>query len=339
MSAVRRLGSLVIGVLLLAGCSTAVAGRGTSVPRPSSSSPTGPSNAPSNAPSAPPAESKYRTPVQTRLGDPVTAELCTGVHLDRFSRWGTSGLHWYQLAGGCFLDIVNSATSYFQVQVRVVTDAPDLIGTTASASTVLKSGATEYRWPEIAGDCERAIGLPDVAIVITTQQLQGHSPAASVCAAATEMVKEMAVADIRRLPMRLLATPSITRFDLCNLIDLGGVERLPHFSGSYPLPYYGGAECVLTHEGINLVYRYAFVDVSQPLPNLRSVHGHQLGVQSETAPVGCDVVSVQGLVDGGQANEILDLIAISDSTRFTPNQVCALASSAMLDVLNVAGLR
>jgi len=182
--------------------------------------------------------------------------------------------------------------------------------------------------------CERAFGLPKLAILITEEQLGGASTKSERCGVAQAALTLVAAKFRHPLPKRSLASPSVTRFDLCALLDQSGAESLPKMEGTIPTQYYAGGECSLRGTGLTITVRFAFDTEDDPLPTVHH-RDHELQVVGDTK--GCEAVSVQGQTQDGAKREILD-VTVTPAEPGLKFSLCEEAEDALVDILDLAHL-
>lgn len=333
---------IIVGVLILSGCASQVSGRGIAAPV--SVSPTTPT--PGSTTTAPKPVSVNRQKSSTRLGDVETRDLCAGIDLVGFEKVGVPGFHLYQIAGGCFIDVAKGSNVMLVdivalqevEQIGFEREPLDLIST-ADTTTQLGTGYSESKWKDDGTECRRAFGaaanatVKGVGVSITEEQLRGKSTATTRCAAADEALRQVSHLYRHVLPARAIAAPSVTQFDLCNAITIGGKANLQSYSEAHPQS--DGASCEIAGDGSEITIRPAFLSPTFPYTDHPVyVSGHHLNEEGNSH--GCEVISRQGLARPGAIREILDLIITSDTA--TEKQMCQDGGTVMVDILRATGL-
>jgi hypothetical protein len=142
---------------------------------------------------------------------------------------------------------------------------------------------------------------------------------------------------LHALPARQLASPSITRFDLCNILDVSGVEKIPDLLGTFPSPDFAGATCELETGNFYLDLEEAIVrsDILSAEPTTL-IDGHELQVDGDAHE--CDVSTIQGETADYLSHEILDL-DVQTSLGIGKTALCKDGEKAMIDVLNTTHLK
>ncbi|MBN9619666.1 MAG: hypothetical protein J0H43_08040, partial [Actinobacteria bacterium] len=210
----RRLRPLLSGLVLIAltvtACATTITGTGRALPPPAPPNPL------------------LRTDGHTALGDLVTGDLCAGIPLSAFRQWGSASRHGWQSADACYLDIALPDGGEFQLD----TWAEDLQSFyPGNSTTTAQSGNASIRaFPQADGDCERALVIGTIAFETHVEKLD-ELPSGAVQCATTDRYAHLELAALagRHLTPRSLASPSLTRYDLCALMsssDMGHVDFL-----------------------------------------------------------------------------------------------------------------
>lgn len=135
-----------------------------------------PTAASSKAPPAP----YQRQIVSSTLGDLALLDLCAGIDLRTFAKWGTASLHGWQEPGRCLVD-VDSGGTYFQIDAGFG-DSYDL--PPDGQMTQLDDGNSTYTFPARGKDCERAYSYQDLLVDIHIVDYDGMLNSATHCAVA-----------------------------------------------------------------------------------------------------------------------------------------------------------
>ena len=270
------------------------------------------------------------------FGDAVTADYCARIPVSAFRRWGAPFRHWYQSAGRCYVDVFISRRASFQLD----TSLNGYFDASGSHMRRIRGGYIEFSFPPVDGQCERGLQLPDSDVVFETHAIaDGQVADRTLCGAAEKWVSlEMKGYPTGRAPRRSLASPSLTRLDLCKLITAANVASLAGLDSLDLTNPDLGDSCVGTGSRYSIHVQIAFISGRLPPQVSRSVvAGHEL--QRYALPQhGCEILSRQGLTRDRNSYEELD-VTVTPDTSTAPRSLCPLATNATVAMLQVANLR
>jgi hypothetical protein len=341
----RRVGAAV-AVLVLAGCTSVVGGRGQPSGTPSSTgarstASASPSASVVSTPAAPPADI-LRTPVQTAIGDPVTADLCTAIGLDalRNLRAGvTPSFDDRQYPPGCSVTFNDGATHVVGLSVFASQGRPAAADHRTSR---VASGQTVYSYPFDAatGSCRRAIKAEGVLLTVDSAQVGTAVPGKSIACAGTDAMttRLVAVAAGHYLPRLQLADPSLSVLAACKVVTKAGIRTLPAFAGGAIRTQGFGASCQLRTAKLFLFIDFAIADAARPPGSTATtVEGHRMYSRGSRADF-CSYVSTQGTTSDGRYEQVVASATVP-VTASAPAELCEQTTLALARYLAAAGLR
>jgi hypothetical protein len=313
---------------------TGSAARGSAAVRPPSTSAASSASAPSPSATSDP---RLRTVDATTypLGDPVTAELCAGAPRSAFRTWGRPEAHWWQSAGRCYYDVSVDENDWFQVETSIIRD----FNHGDATERPLASGAARYDFPMQEGDCERAFEPADGnwAIDVNTD-VTGHVPDRILCAAAKRWLDWAQTAYLRGpLPRRSLARPSLTRFDLCQLVTLADIASVPGLQNINEDDYDLGGSCYGAGSRFRFDLEVVFLKNGELGPTSTVVSGRHT-ILTSGGPSDCEAFSAQGATRNRTGREHLTMEVRPLHGTDTTHALCRAATAALAKVLDTAGL-
>jgi hypothetical protein len=265
----------------------------------------------------------------------VTADLCAAVPANALSQWGTPSVHVYQSAGRCYYDVQLDGRRAVQLELTTVPAAKfDL--------TLAKPAAHDgpFRFDPVDGSCERAFRIGAEVFDIRAYINQGKVSDDVLCATAeAAMLGERTSLTSHRPPRRSVASPSLTRFDLCSLITdahLGRVPELADLDTPYRADDGGGCDADTGSLILDVVVAFT-ADNWRPRGSLVHYHGHALRRTSSPQTSSCEIMSQRGNTRDGAGREQFD-VQLSSETSIDPSHLCELAeqaTGAMLDTVNL----
>jgi hypothetical protein len=203
----------------------------------------------------------------------------------------------------------------------------------------LASGAARFDFPVHDGDCERAFEPSDGewAIDVNTD-VTGHITTATLCAAAQRWLDWAQKAYLRGpLPRRSLARPSLTRFDLCQLVTLADVATVPGLENISEDDYDLGGSCYGSGSRFTFDLEVVFLKKAELGPTTTVVSGgHTIlnsGISSD-----CEAFSAHGTTANGAGREHLVMAVRPLHGNGTTDALCRAATAALAKVLDTAGL-
>jgi hypothetical protein len=245
-------------------------------------------------------------------------------------------VHWFQSAGRCYFDVLVDGGVSFQLDTSL-NDYFDAVG---SRARHLNHGYVEYSFRPAGGLCERALQLPHSDVVFETRAIsEARVPDRTLCAAAQKWVTlERTAYPDGHAARRSLATPSLTRIDLCKLITVADVETLPGLGRlNLTNPDLGGS-CFGTGNRYAVDVQIVFLSGRTPPLGSRSlVHGHEL-VRYALPLHGCEILSRQGLTRDRRSYEDLD-VKITPEKSPARRSLCSIATRATTAMLETANLK
>jgi hypothetical protein len=333
--------AVAVGALVLvAGCTSTGGGGGGKGTRSASTSSANPSPSRSRSASLPPADI-VRTPVQTAIGDPVTADLCSAMGLDPLRGLGaglTPSFDARQYPPGCSVTLRNAAKAVLGLSVFADRRTPR---EAAGRTRRVTAGLPVYGYPydSSTGSCERDISSSGLRLVVDAFAPGPDKPDQSLsCAAADAMADRIAAVvaagGVPRLP---LAAPSLTALNGCKVVRRAGIPALPDFAGSEVIPRGFGANCELRRGALFLFLDIQIAGSARPRgSNPTTVEGHRL---YETSAQGgyCTYVSNQGSTADGR-HEQLSATSTVVGTATPPADMCGQTAQALARYLTAAGL-
>lgn len=309
-------------------------------PTPRTSAPTTPTTPTTSAPttSGPPTPDPrlLRVPQQTAIGDPVTANFCTGgagflrpLHMTVVQTVN-------QFAGGCKFQALGAPGSFDIFE----TADPPLASPLAGFTTTRVNGHKVYRakLDSSDGNCERVVAARGLVVDINLRAFSIAPNSPQLCQAADLTASRVALLLNlgHDMPAIKTASPSVTRLDMCNVAAAAGLAG-NRLVGSARLTRSGfGAECVVRGAKLTLIFDTA-TDSRAGLNDydVQQVAGHRIFDQA-VPPAECLLVSEQGLIRGnGRVEEIrLDISGTGSAAT-----VCAAGRTLFASFLDTAALK
>jgi hypothetical protein len=350
-----RLVLLAVGLIVSACTSTThgtgrLGGSGTNSPV-STSTGSGASNPPStgSVASGPPSGSGapstlppqfVRTPLETAIGDPGTADLCAAVGLTPFDGIGSgaAGYDAVQYPPGCSITVTDGTQPVLTVSVFAARHAPhDADGRTQSTA----SGLPVYSYPFDAGTggCERDVVASRVRLVADAITRGSAKPDEQLSCAATkamaDRVAEAAAAG--SVPRLSLAEPSVADLGACLVANAAGITGLSDFASAKVIRRGFGVNCELRTDTVFLFLNAALASAAPPAHGTPiTVGGHDL-FETTSGPRFCSYVSVQGTTSDGRREEVSAAATTTGSDK-PPAQLCEQTAQALARYLTTAGL-
>jgi hypothetical protein len=189
-------------------------------------------------------------------------------------------------------------------------------------------------------DCERAFE-DDSDFYDVTTSAAGGVDGSVLCAAATEVMTRLAKAIPARLvPRRSLATPSLTRLDLCPLVVAARLSTVPGLGRTTELvPADPGGGCVTGTPSVAVYVQIIFLERSQArLGTQIRVKGQTVDRSTSASYRGCEVTAEQGVTADLTTREELDVQANPVRT-VAKSRLCRVAEGAVVKLMAAAGLR
>lgn len=313
-----------------ASCATAISGVGTVAARPK------PAPSPSVDVPAVPHYPLLRTAAHSAVGDPVTVDLCGAISAQPFARWGEPGEHWWQSAGRCYYDVVVNSRIWFGMDTDIV---PAAGFDTSLAPRSEPNGP--YRFPIVDSDCERAFRIGADVFDTHTYVQGGTVPDRTMCAAAEALMAQQRKAfGHPRVARRALASPSLTRYDMCGLIDAGHVDRLAGFAPLISIKHDDlGGECTAQGSGLTISVETVFLADDVPLTGKYvMVGGRRLNEDVNAGANSCELIAPQGEASDGASHEALN-VEVAPNGDGAYHDPCTSGGQAVTAMLNAGGLR
>jgi hypothetical protein len=335
-----------VALVLLAGCTATTGGTGhvavsaVAGPPATTSPTTSPTHTPPYQLPAGVPGSVLRGDDSSIVEDPITADLCAGIRPSTFRRWGSAYEHWFQSAGRCYYDVDTGGGAWFQLDTALVFEQDfDMSG--ARRRIVQPGGETVFSFPVRGDNCERAF-LAGGYVIETSTFAAGAVPRQSLCGAADAWLRAAIPAYVDSVvARRSLAHPSLTRFDICALVNVSKLEFLTDMVGLRDGLVDQGGACGGSASSFSLQVQVVFLDVGQtPAGTMIDVGGQQLRrfvTAVDQRPM-CELMSQQGLTADGKAHEALD-VQFTSIAGPSAQETCSVATEATLALLRTAGLR
>lgn len=259
----------------------------------------------------------YQAP-QTKIGNPRTVDLCSGIKLHRFAKYGdvsptvpvTPVDCWFLVTPpGAKADVRMSA--YVYGLSRYIPPDSDLEPRTVSGQEV-------WFYPFEDHYCRAMIAADDVAIGIEADDTSDKLPESRVCAMRDTLLTQMAEAvTADRFAHRAYGSNSLTALDMCDHLN----------TGSFSFPDADGLELRETGYGngcalFNSVYSLEIWIGLQPPPVMPgphgrrlNLHGHDVIQQDPATATDCEITAQQDLVPGADYAETIEASVAVDSPR------------------------
>ena len=346
LAAARVLVLAAVGLLATA-CTSTTNGIGHAGRSPSrtssgsSSTGSGTSQDPSTigAPTNPPADFG-RTPVDTSIGDPGTADLCSAVGADTFSGLGvgTTTADPVQYPPGCSFTLSNASGPVLTVSVFAARhQPPDSDGRTTRTA----SGLDVYSYPFDAqtGGCIRDVVAHNVRLVADAITRGSAAPEKQLsCAATDALANRLAeVAANGSVPRLSLAHPSVVDLSACSVVKVAGITALSAFASGDVLRRGFDVNCEVRTDALFLFINAAVAATAPPTPGTPvSVDGHDLYEIASHSGF-CSYASVQGTTGNGKHEEVT-AAATAPGNDKPPANLCAQTAQALALYLTAAGL-
>lgn len=275
-----------------------------------------------------------RIPQQSSLGDLVTVDLCHGISMSAFHRFGFARVHGWQTASTCYIDIYLGHTRYLQLNTWAE-QSSEFDNTGGSPNGLADGSGDLFRFSVRGTDCERALEMGSVVLETHTYNVHGSVPTHVLCAAASTLVRQQIRAfSHSRVPDRSLARPSLTRFDICALAQEGDYHSIPGLERATTLSFLEGAGCTVDALSMYLSVRIAFIALDFPLIGRDvTVRGHRL--RASHLGNSCELVSIQHTTADGQEHEILDVQANGHGPTSQPCRTAERLAAVMLGVAHL----
>jgi hypothetical protein len=269
------------------------------------------------------------------VGDPATADLCAGAPSSALREWGRTEVHWWQSAGRCYYDVLVDEHNWFQVEASIIRNFNHRDATIRP----LASGAARFDFPVHDGDCERAFEPSDGEWAIDVHtDFTGRVATRTLCAAAQRWRDWAQKAYLRGpLPRRSLARPSLTRFDLCQLVTLAEVSTVPGLENLNADDYDVGGSCYGSGSRFTFDLEVVFLKTGHLGPTTTVVVGGHKILNSGSRS-GCDAFSPQGVTANGAGREHLVMTVQPIDQNDSTAALCRAATAALTQVLDTAGL-
>jgi hypothetical protein len=333
-------------VLLLSGCTSVVGGRGQATGTPSSSASSASTGASSStsvvtSPTAPPSD-VVRTPVQTAIGDPVTADLCTAIGLDALRGLGAGLTPYYddrQYPPGCSVTLNDGAKPVIGLSVFAGQGEPT-VADARTTRTVSGLSVFSYPFDKATGSCRRETKAEGVLLTVDSIQAGTETPDERIACAATDAMADRLAAVVAEanVPRLLLADRSLSALDACKVARKAGITTLPAFTGGVLHTQGFGASCQVRPTSLFLFVDFVITDVARPRGSTpTTVDGHDLYSRASRADF-CSYVSTQGRTWDGRYEQVAATATVVGS-RTAPAELCEQTSQALARYLTAAGLR
>lgn len=330
--------ALAATALMLAGCTTTVAGNGNAAPGfPTSGSPTGsgpPASSTGPGGSTTPTGPTTSAAPAASIGDPNRADLCAAVQLPAYRALGSASFDSAQLAASCYVTITKGSAETVGIDVTAKPQNKAKPRASGRPSTV--AGLPVVTFPADQFSCQRDIWLTDAVLSVTSDSLGTTATQTQLCRAADQMVAQVAAAvTAGPLPRRRLASPSLIQLEMCRAIAPGDLRSI---TGGAPLSvanFYYRTFCRGTNDKYTLGAQVVFRKAADRPMRITTTGGHRFTWFDAVDPasIACEVTSLQKPTTDPRTLEAVDfyLIAKGGSLRGQPlcNALVAEAAIAL----------
>jgi hypothetical protein len=308
----------------------------TSGPPATGSVATGPSSGGSS--SLPP--EFVRTPRETAIGDPATADLCTAIGLPPFDAIGPGRADYdaVQYPPGCSITLSVADKPVLTVSVFAAQHGPrDADGRTEATA----SGLPVYSYPfdRGTGGCERDVVADGVRLVADAIARGSAPPDEQLsCAATKAMADRVAeIAATGSVPRLSPARPTLTELGACLVVNASGITALGDFVGARVIRRGFGVNCELRTDTLFLFINVALAAAAPPDRGTPLDYGGHHLFKTASRPGFCSYVSVQGTTGDGHREEV-SAAATTNGDGKPPATLCAQTAQALSLYLTAAGL-
>ena len=321
--------------LVLAGCTTTVAGRGqgSGVPSTTGLSPTGSGSSHSG--------SGTSSAALPSIGDPNTADLCAGVQLPAYRAFGRAGFDPSQNPPSCYVTITRGS-DIAAVGLSDVAMPPGQATPRAQGHDTVVAGLPVVEFTSDQTSCQRDIYAMNVVLSIRAIDLGANLGAAALCRAADQMVAQTAKTVVAgTLPRVKLATPSLVRLQMCRSIQPGDLRGISRGAPAVVAEHYFGTFCRGSNPeyvfGVEAVLRKA---AARPL-NTTTAGGHRFAWFDEIRPdsIACDLTSIQKPTSDPATVEAVDMYLLARDGPLRGQQLCKALTGLAVTALSRLGLR
>jgi hypothetical protein len=275
------------------------------------------------------------------MGDPLRLEMCTGVDVKQFDRYGGSAvLDNWRLFGGCFVDVYASRDLALDVYAQAIaTTEADAIP--PDKRTTFGSLRAE-RYPDEDGTCSWLLyaGQFDVRVGSSTPSTAAQRRTA--CEATGLLARQVGEQlSTGHEPTRTIPSHSVSEYDMCSVVKAAHVDRLTDIgagAASDVNPYYLGSECVVSTDtySVNVLPVIDFDPVQ--LGAQVTSGGHSFSTV-DVHPTRCRMASQQQATGVGGAEELLVFDVRFRGATAPASDLCRIAERVGGAVLDAAELR
>lgn len=320
----RRLVPLA-ALAVLAGCTTTVAGQGQGSAPPTSAAPTPTS---SSAP-APPS-----------IGDPNTADLCAGIQLSAYKVFGQPSFDPSQTPPGCYVTIAKSGLPIIGLSVVAMPLSQAIPRAQGHPTTV--AGLPVVDFTPDPSQCQRDVWLQETVLSVRADDLGAKVTGPLLCRVADQLVAQTAKSvGAGDLPRVKLASPSLTRVQMCRAIQPGDLRGVSRGAPVEVAPHYYGTFCRASNPlyvfGVEMVFRKV---AAKPL-RTTAAGGHRFAWFDQISPdsIACDLTSMQRPTSDPTTVEAVDLYLLARAGPLRGQPLCQALTGLAVTALSRLGLR
>jgi hypothetical protein len=227
--------------LLLAGCTSTVAGSPAAGQAPPSSRPSAP---PLTRPSTTTTSRPAQVTAKDALGDLTTVEACSLTDTSVFSTFGSAALGVPDGFDSCTVEVTVGADQKVEVYLGDLDAVGQVADLPSKKSVSLPGGLTVVDYISDPDYCEKLLIFPDgIALSVTAEAFDGAPP--TLCDTASAAVdKVVAVVRAGKVGHHSYPARSLSGLDPCELMPAGAIAAVPGLGSAKPRAYPAQHSCL-----------------------------------------------------------------------------------------------